>query len=198
MQPVNEPEPRRSDFAVIEPWKLAVRTIVLLGALFGLAALFVLFELPLEEFAEWAAQRAGLPGVFIFVWFVDTFIVPASLDLVFPVTLRWSPIPLLSVMSAASVLGGICGYWIGRNLYRLRFVQRTVAGYRRRAEHIIERFGVWGVVLAGLTPIPFSTVSWIAGMVRMPVGLYALAALSRIPRIVGYWALMRAGVQLLQ
>lgn len=198
MKPASEPEPRRSDFAVIVPWKLAVRSIVLLGGLFGLAVLFVLLDLPLEEFAEWAAKRAGLPGVFIFVWFVDTFIVPASLDLLFPVTLRWSPIPLLAVMSAASVLGGICGYWIGRSLYRLRFVQRTVAGYRRRGEHIIERFGVWGVVLAGVTPIPFSTVSWIAGMLRMPVGLYALGALSRIPRIVGYWALLRAGIELLQ
>lgn len=198
MQPVNESEPRRSDFAVIEPWKLAVRTIVLLGALFGLAVLFVLLDLPLDEFAEWAAKRAGLLGVFLFVWFVDTFIVPASLDLLFPVTLRWSPVPLLTVMSAASLLGGVCGYWIGRNLYRLRFVHRTVAGYRRRAEHIIERFGVWGVVLAALTPIPFSTVSWIAGMVRMPIGLYVLGALFRIPRIVGYWALLRAGLGLLR
>ncbi|TVR32403.1 MAG: hypothetical protein EA404_07685 [Spirochaetaceae bacterium] len=174
-----------------------VRTLVLLVLLLGVALVLILLDIPLERFARQAADRGGLLGVFIFVWLVDTLIVPASLDLLFPVTLHWIPVPLLLTMSAASIFGGLCGYGIGRNLYRLRFVQRTVAGYRRRGEHIIERYGVWGVVLAGVTPIPFSTVAWIAGMVRMPPGIFLLGALSRAPRIVAYWALLRAGVQLL-
>ena len=185
------------DFAVIEPWKLVVRSLVLLFLLLGVALLFIVLDIPLEQFATHAADGAGLIGVFVFVWFVDTLIVPASLDLLFPVTLHWSAIPLLATMTGASILGGLSGYGIGRNLYRLRFVRRTVAQYWRRGEHIIERFGIWGVVLAGVSPIPFSTVSWIAGMVRMPLGLYLLGALSRAPRIVAYWALLRAGIQLL-
>ncbi|TVQ38841.1 MAG: hypothetical protein EA384_07995 [Spirochaetaceae bacterium] len=185
------------DYPVIEAWKLAVRSIVLLFLLLGVALLFILLGVPLERFARRAADRAGYIGVFLFVWFVDTFIVPASLDLLFPVTLNWSPIPLLGTMSVASILGGLSGYGIGRNLYRLRYVQRTVAGYRHRAEHIIVRYGLWGVVLAGVSPIPFSTVSWIAGMMRMPPAHYLLGALSRVPRIVAYWALLRAGVLLL-
>jgi len=62
---------------------------------------------------------------------------------------------------------------------------------------MVKRYGMWSVVIAGFFPIPFSTVSWIAGMLRLPFHTYTLAALSRIPRIVGYWALLRAGVEIL-
>lgn len=181
---------------VLDPWRLVVRTILLLLLLVGIALALILLDLPLEEVADRAVRRGGLPGIFLFVWVVDTFTVPASLDVVFPLTVRWAPVPLLSVMSIASVLGGICGYWIGRALGRLTFVRRTVAGYYARGLRIVTHYGVWSVVLAAVTPLPFSTVSWIAGMVKLPFRSYVLAALLRVPRIVVYWALLRLGVGL--
>jgi len=180
----------------IEPGKLVLRSVLLLLALVSVAVVLILLDFPLERIGREAASRGGLIGIFVFVFLVDTFIVPASLDILLPITMTWSPLPLLTVMSAASVLGGICGYWIGRTLYHLRFVRRTVAGYYAKGARIIERYGVWGVVLAGLTPLPFSTVSWIAGMLRLPFGLFVLGALSRAPRIAAYWFLLRAGVRL--
>ncbi len=182
---------------VVEPWKLVIRSVVLLGLVFGATVVVRLLDVPIEEFGRRAVARGGLVGVFAFVFLVDTFVVPASLDLLFPVTMDWPPVPLLLVMSVASILGGCAGYWIARGFSRWRYVARTVAAYRARGEHIIERYGIWAVVLAGLTPIPFSTVSWIAGMVRMPPGLYALGALSRAPRIVIYYLLIRAGLTLI-
>ncbi len=180
----------------IDPGKLILRSVLLLIALVSVAVVLILLDVPLERIGREAASRGGLTGIFVFVFLVDTFIVPASLDILLPITMTWSPLPLLTVMSAASVLGGICGYWIGRTLYHLRFVRRTVAGYYAKGARIIERYGVWGVVLAGLTPLPFSTVSWIAGMLRLPFGLFVLGALSRAPRIAAYWFLLRAGVRL--
>jgi membrane protein YqaA with SNARE-associated domain len=180
----------------IDPGKLILRSVLLLIALVSVAVVLILLDVPLERIGREAASRGGLIGIFVFVFLVDTFIVPASLDILLPITMTWSPLPLLTVMSAASVLGGICGYWIGRTLYHLRFVRRTVAGYYAKGARIIERYGVWGVVLAGLTPLPFSTVSWIAGMLRLPFGLFVLGALSRAPRIAAYWFLLRAGVRL--
>lgn len=189
-----EPEPAEKP---IEPGKLVLRSVLLLLALLSVAVLLILLDVPLERIGRDAASRGGLIGIFAFVFIVDTFIVPASLDILLPITITWNPVPLLTVMSVASVLGGICGYWIGRALYRLRFVRRTVAGYYAKGARIIERYGVWGVILAGLTPLPFSTVSWIAGMMRLPFGLFLLGALSRAPRIVAYWFLLRAGVRLI-
>lgn len=180
----------------IEPGKLILRSVLLLLALVSVAVVLVLLDVPLDRIGREAARRGGLLGVFVFVFLVDTFIVPASLDILLPITMTWNPAPLLTVMSLASVLGGICGYWIGRTLSHLRFVRRTVAGYYAKGARIIERYGVWGVVLAGLTPLPFSTVSWIAGMLHLPFGLYVLGALSRAPRIAAYWFLLRAGIRL--
>lgn len=183
---------------VVDTWRLVTRSLVVLLLFLLFSILLIRLNLPLEEQAGRLARRGGLPGVFVFVLLVDTFTVPASLDLLFPFTRAWTPVPLLAVISAASVLGGVAGYWIGRLLHHLPFVRRTVAGYYRRGVHIIERYGYWGVVLAAVTPLPFSTVSWIAGMVRLPFRLYFRGALWRIPRVVGYWALMQAGLLLVR
>ncbi len=184
------------DSPVLETWRLILRTLALVPVLLGITALAVYLDLPLEDMAIGSARRGGLLGVFIFVWFVDTFTVPATLDLVFPFTVHWSPVPLLIVMSGASVLGGTCGYWIGRGLGRLRFVRRTIAGYYARNVKLITRYGAWAVALAAVTPLPFSTVSWIAGMVRLPYDRYLRAASLRIPRVVAYWAIVHLGLEL--
>jgi membrane protein YqaA with SNARE-associated domain len=181
---------------VLDTWRLVLRSLAVLLVFLAVSLVLIRLELPVEDQARTAVARAGLAGVFVFVFVVDTFVVPATMDIVFPFTHSWSPLPLLTVMSIASVLGGICGYWIGRSLYFLPFVRRTVAGYYRRGAALVERYGYWGVVLAAMTPLPFSTISWIAGMLRIPFGRFAAAALWRTPRVVGYWALLQAGIAL--
>lgn len=190
------PAPDQAVDPVVDTGRLIVRSVVVLLIFLLVSIWLVRLDLPIEERAGVLARRAGLPGVFVFVLVVDTFTVPASLDLLFPFTRAWMPVPLLAVMSVASIMGGALGYWIGRLLYHLPFVRRTVAGYYARGVRIIGRYGYWGVVLAALTPLPFSTVSWIAGMVRLPFERYLLAALWRIPRVVGYWLLLQAGLLL--
>ncbi len=159
--------------------------------------LFLFFREELSIAGTWAVENIGMPGVFIFVFLVDCFIVPATADLVFPLSMEWNPIALLMVMSAASILGGAGGFFIGGRLSHLKFVRKSVAYYRSKGENLIRRYGVWAIVIAGLTPVPYSTVSWIAGMVKMHPGLYLLASLSRIPRFFLYYAAIRAGLILL-
>lgn len=189
------PEPS-TPAPVLDTGRLILRSLSVLAFFLAVSLALIRLELPVEEQASDVISRGGLVGVFIFVFVVDTFVVPATMDVVFPFTHAWSPLPLLTVMSVASVLGGICGYWIGRSLYFLPFVRRTVAGYYRRGATLLERYGYWGVVLAALTPLPFSTVSWITGMLLIPFGRFAAAALWRIPRVAGYWALLQAGIAL--
>lgn len=158
--------------------------------------------LPFRETIEltgyYLAETVGVLTPFIFVLFVDTFIVPASPDLIFPVVVRWNPWLVILLSSAGSILGGLFGYLIGRYLNHFQFVRQVTATYRSQGEHLIRRYGVWAIVIAAVTPIPFSTVSWIAGMVHAPIGSYFFGALFRIPRLAAAFLLLRAGVEFIE
>lgn len=171
------------------------RLLVLrMTGLFMLVPVFYLLLIPLGAQVEAAgsllAQRAGGWGVFLYTFIVDALILPASVDLVLPFILRWDAVPVLAAMSAASVLGGCVGYFIGFKLNYLGIVQRLTRRYRQRGEYLISRYGFWAVVLAAVSPVPFSTVSWIAGMMKQPFHLYAAGALFRVPRIIAAYLLL--------
>lgn len=174
--------------------RVLLNVLVIAGAI----AFFYIALIPLaEEFeraGEFLARHAGLPGVFAYVFIVDTFLVPATLDIIFPLVITWAPIPVLTVMSTASFTAGICGYLIGRFLNRFPFVSRRTLHYRSRGEHLIEKYGLWAVVIAAMLPLPFSTISWIAGALQMSFSRYVTGALFRIPRIIATYTLLQAGV----
>ncbi len=142
----------------------------------------------------WVVEHLGLMGVAIFTLLTDMFIVPMSVDILFPFVMEWQATPLLLTMSAASAIGGIGGYWIGRLLGHLEIIKLFTSRFSNDGERLVNRYGIWAVVLAGLTPIPFSTVCWIAGMVKVNPYLVAIASLSRLPRMVIYYAVIRGGL----
>ena len=175
---------------------LVKRTVIFTVIVFAAYAAVAPFRSHIEDSVVFAARRVGLPGAFVFVYVVDTLIMPASLDMLFPFAHRWNPVLFLVLVSLASILGGCTGYWIGRGLNHWRYVKRATAAYHERGEQIIRKMGAWAIVLAGLTPIPYSTMSWIAGMLKLDFRLYAVASLSRVPRIVGYFYLAQAGLSI--
>ena len=142
----------------------------------------------------WVVEHLGLMGVAIFTLLTDMFIVPMSVDILFPFVMEWPAAPLLLTMSVASAVGGIGGYWIGRLLGHLEIIKLFTSRFSDDGERLVNRYGIWAVVLAGLTPIPFSTVCWIAGMVKVNPYLVAIASLSRLPRMVIYYAVIRGGL----
>jgi membrane protein YqaA with SNARE-associated domain len=54
------------------------------------------------------------------------------------------------------------------------------------------------VALAGFTPLPFSTICWIAGLLEVRSKVVLLAVLSRIPRIILYYYMIQGGIEILQ
>jgi len=160
--------------------------------------LYLLFGDQLEEAGEWLSRTLGYPGVFLFVYLIDTFIVPATGDIVFFFTREWDPAALLTVLSAASISGGFCGFLIGKFLVHLPWVHEMTSYYRKRGSRLIERYGIWAVALAAFTPLPYSTISWIAGMLGLPSDRYLLASLLRIPRFILYYLAIRGSTEILE
>lgn len=177
-------------------WRAVIVQTLMLIAGFLLVYVIALYFIrdSYREIGEWVANHMGYPGIFGFVCLVDMFILPMSVDLLFPFVREMNPFVLCLTMGLASTLGGYCGYWIGRLLGKLPFIKKLTARFSEQGSKMIGRYGVWAIVIAGLTPIPFSTVCWIAGMLKVPAGRSFLAMLSRFPRMAIYYAIFMGGL----
>jgi len=79
-----------------------------------------------------------------------------------------------------SVLGGLFGYLIGMLAYELVSPWILQAGYGERLDLAVEWFSVWGVwvvLIAGFSPIPYKLFTVTAGALAMPLAPFVIASL---------------------
>lgn len=173
---------------------LVVAVVIILGL--AMLAKWLLGE-QLDLAIHYLTDRFGYAGPTVAVWIIDTFTLPISPDFILAVIAhpgsRLDPVLALSLISVASMVAGMCAYSLARLLAQVEWVQRRLARSSTRGHALFSRYGVWAVVIAGLTPIPFSIVCWLAGLYRMRPLPLALATVSRIPRMVAWFFLLRAG-----
>lgn len=181
-QPTHENAPVQG----LDPRTILIQTAITLALTtsFGLA-LMIIFNEQIKIFGQWFVQNLGAWGFFAFAYITDALIVPGSIDLTFPFLAQegLNAIGILLMMGIASILGGCTGWAIGHFFDKIKFVHRMVEYYRAKGETLIKKYGFWAVVIAAITPVPYSTVSWIAGLMKVPFPTYLLASLFRIPRI---------------
>ncbi len=87
---------------------------------------------------------------------------------------------IASIATVMSVLGGIVGYYLG--YFAIAAVEPLIhhVGYWDKyieARQWFSEWGFWAVVVAGFSPIPFKLFTLSAGALKMPIGLFILAAL---------------------
>ena len=71
------------------------------------------------------------------------------------------------VVTVASVLGSLVGYFIGQRWgtpLLIRFGQEKHLG---KLEMLTERYGTMGIFIAAFSPIPYKVLGWVAGMGHM-------------------------------
>ncbi|RME82535.1 MAG: DedA family protein [Zetaproteobacteria bacterium] len=113
---------------------------------------------------------------------------------------------LASLTTAASVLGALVGYGLGRALMEeVAMPLVHLYGLEAAVDQAfawMHRYGPWFVLAAGFSPIPFKAATIAAGAAQLALGPFLLAcALSRGVRFalvalagreaVGIWALVR-------
>jgi undecaprenyl-diphosphatase len=149
----------------------------------------------LIEFAKGIILNHGYGGIFVLTT-AEQFIfpVPADIFITMGTTLGLSFTKILWIISSAAVIGSLIGYFLGK--YLGHPIISWLLGKKRleKGEKFIKKWGVWGVILAGLTPLPFKIVTWSAGIFEMPLKKFLPAVMvSRIPR---YFITAYAGVLL--
>ena len=132
-------------------------------------------------------------GLFLGVYLLDSLILPATPDLFLgflAVAKDVNHVLGVTLICIASVLGGFSGYFIGSHIKDWPFLEKFVYRYEDRGKELFRKYGIWGVVIGAMTPIPFSTVCWLAGMFEMNFKKFALACLFRIPRMIIWYVLI--------
>ena len=180
-------------------WNNIVKKAIVLIAFFIIffLLLFAFLRPQMQSIALWVTQNLGYLGIFLYALFVDMFIVPLTVDVIFPFSSNFNVIPFLLFLSIGSSIGGLGGWMIGRLLGHLSFIKKITSGFTTDGEQLLKKYGGWAVVIAGLTPIPFSTVCWMSGMVRVPFSHVVLATLSRFPRMIIYYLAVQGGLMII-
>ena len=167
----------------------------------GMVGLFLLgafvnlhLETEIREATWMITERFGFFGLALLLFCSDSLISPIPPELILmivakgPLAENW--VPYVGVLGILSATGGVLGWWIGRRLGHLRFVNRVIGKFRQQNEDSIRRFGFWFVALGALTPLPFSITCWTAGALDVPLRPLVYAALLRVPRIFGGYLLI--------
>ncbi|GIV38027.1 MAG: membrane protein [Cyclobacteriaceae bacterium] len=98
----------------------------------------------------------------------------------------------LSVLTVLSYLAGIIGYLIGNNFSRTRAYKKLYVRYLLQYEHQLRRYGLFLVLVAAITPIPYSATCMLAGSVNLSFRDFLLISIARIVRFAAYGYLVWA------
>lgn len=149
----------------------------------------------LEPLAAGFVARFGYLGMAAGTFFTDatTFPVPPQFYMLTAVSSRAPWLPSLLAISAGSVLGGATAITLAGRLTGLGFVRRRVERTRPWIDHLLARYGAWAMVVAALSPIPFSVLCYITGIYRLGPRSALVVLGMRVPRLAVFYALIALG-----
>lgn len=173
-------------------WKSAILMVISVCVVMLLG--YFLRE-PITAWAIAAIDVLGALGIFAGVLASDAFGFPVPVSTyLFAAVAADSPIVvILIVTSLASIIGASIAYLVGPYIGRLPVLRTILERFRPRGEAIFERWGVWAVGIAALTPLPFAVFCWLAGIYRMPFVRFFSATLVRAPRVLAYYGFFALG-----
>lgn len=134
--------------------------------------------------SEWFSSiitwiQTGDVWVLAFISFIESFISPILPDiLLIPLSLAHPDKALYFafICIAANIAGGYIGYGIGYFIGPPAFNKFVPKKHQEQIKSLAVRRGIWAVFIASILPIPFKIVAISAGVMRLPLGLFTLAA----------------------
>jgi membrane protein YqaA with SNARE-associated domain len=92
----------------------------------------------------------------------------------------------VAALSAISYVSGMLGYYIGSHFSTTKLYATIKNNYLGKFEKHFARFGGFLVIVAALTPIPFSGICMLMGAVKYPYRKFLVIATSRFLRFAVY------------
>ncbi len=136
-----------------------------------------------HELTDWTLQAADSDWAIVLlalVAFSDSIFFPIPPDpllIAIGVANPSSAIWVALLATATSVAGAFTGHWLGRKVGR-PLLNRLVAEHKiERAEELFNKYGVWTIILAAITPLPYKVFAILAGVMALPVRPFLIASL---------------------
>ena len=139
-------------------------------------------------------EKFGLLGIFLYVYIVDTLILPLSPDFVFPIVAGMNPLAIIPLIGTASALGGVTSYGIGLLIHKIPAIKRLTDKALVRWGAYIRKYGTLFVLLSGILPLPFSTICSVAGAMKLPARKVIPCCLVRYIRTALYFTFFSLGL----
>lgn len=180
----------------LEPRAIALRFVA--GAALLLTIVFVVSQQlgpRLEPYAASFVARYGYLGMAVgaFVSDLTTFPIPPQFYMVTAVS-AGAPWPrAFAAIAAGSIVGGLLGSRLGVRLAGLPFIHARVESTRPWVDRLMKRYGHWGLVVASLSPIPFSLLCYLTGIYRLGGRGAAIVLGMRVPRLAIFYGLIALG-----
>jgi membrane protein YqaA with SNARE-associated domain len=185
-------------FSRREIWTLAARwTLGIVAFVAGMALLASFVREPLEAVGRSFVARFGYAGMAFGTFLADgfQFPVPPQFYMLVSVSSHASPAISLGAIALGSLAGGLVGFVGAGRLARLPIISRRLARSERLVARAVERFGYWSVLLASLSPVPYSVLCLLSGAHRLGWSFFGLVSLCRLPRILFFYWVVRASFQ---
>ena len=177
--------------------KLIIQSI--LGILVVLVLIILLGKLihePILYFSQKFIDIFGVFGVGLGILISDSlpaFMIPDAF-LVFAVAGNLGDLEVITFASIGSLIGGSNSYLVGRFILpKLKIGRDMITKNETKLVPYIEKYGMWAVVIAATTPLPYSWMSFLVGSFKMSYLKFMISSLTRIPRFVIYYYAIKMG-----
>ena len=90
------------------------------------------------------------------------------------------------ILTVISYAAGIIGYWIGRYFNTARYYRLLKRRFFGQYEKYLIRFGGFLIIVAALTPLPFSGIAMLVGSIRYSFKKYLYFSAFRFLRFAAY------------
>lgn len=166
-----------------------MRGLIWLAIIIGI---FLLFKKFVDvNYISWLTPVFDTPAIMFIIYLtseVAVGIIPPEVFMIW--ALRHIDISgyitIIALLAVISYLAGITGYFIGRYLNTTLFYRFFRRKFLGKSEKLLNIYGLYLIIVAALTPVPFSGVGMLVGSVRYPFKKYFYYSLTRFLRFAIY------------
>ncbi len=172
-------------------WKSVLRLIIIsiiVGVALYIAQTYIV---DFKENVTIFLKKLDPPFVLILFFISETFLglIPPDFFIV------WSkasshPLLMLTFIAILSYLGGIAAYLIGNRISNFPRVHRWLINKFSSHFATLHKYGGFLIVFSALFPLPFSTITLVAGILDYPLKRLSLLGLTRLLRFFIYAAVL--------